>query len=74
MVNTEKTIKRERTRLRRSQNPQQLDFKRMRKAALNDTSMSNSGQIIFAMHLITKQWLGSTRQEGCLVIVTCRRI
>ena len=32
MVNTRKTIKRERTRLRRSQNPQQLDFKRMRKA------------------------------------------
>ena len=32
MVNTQKTIKHERTRLRRSQNPQQLDFKRMRKA------------------------------------------
>ena len=32
MVNTRKTIKRERTRLRRSQNPQQLDFKRMKKA------------------------------------------
>ncbi len=32
MVNTRKIILRERTRLRRSQNPQQLDFKRMRKA------------------------------------------
>jgi hypothetical protein len=32
MVNTEKAVKRDRTRLRRSQNPQQVDFKRMRKA------------------------------------------
>ncbi len=32
MVNTEKTLKRDRTRLRRGQNPQQIDFKRMRKA------------------------------------------
>ena len=32
MVNTEKTIKRERTRLRKSQNPRQLDLKRMYKA------------------------------------------
>ena len=32
MVNSKKTIKRERTRLRKSQNPQQLDFLRMRKA------------------------------------------
>ncbi len=31
MVNTEKTLKRERTRLRKSQNPQQMDLKRMRK-------------------------------------------
>ena len=32
MVNTEKSLKRDRTRLRRGQNPQQIDFKRMRKA------------------------------------------
>lgn len=32
MVNTKQTIIRERTRLRRSQNPQQIDFKKMRKA------------------------------------------
>ncbi|MFW9848506.1 MAG: hypothetical protein ACFFF4_05155 [Candidatus Thorarchaeota archaeon] len=31
MVNTEKTLKRERTRLRKSQNPQQMDLKKMRK-------------------------------------------
>lgn len=32
MVNTRKATIRERTRLRRSQNPQQIDFKKMRKA------------------------------------------
>ncbi|MFW9907997.1 MAG: hypothetical protein ACFFEF_05425 [Candidatus Thorarchaeota archaeon] len=32
MANSEKTIKRERIRLRKNQNPQQLDFKKMRKA------------------------------------------
>ncbi len=32
MVNTERSLKRDRTRLRRGQNPQQIDFKRMRKA------------------------------------------
>ncbi|MHA1909097.1 MAG: hypothetical protein ACW98Y_17505 [Candidatus Thorarchaeota archaeon] len=37
MVNTERTIKRERTRLRKSQNPQQLDFKRMKKAQMAKT-------------------------------------
>ncbi|MHA1637350.1 MAG: hypothetical protein ACTSUB_04980 [Candidatus Thorarchaeota archaeon] len=31
MVNAEKSLKRDRTRLRRGQNPQQIDFKRMRK-------------------------------------------
>ncbi len=32
MANTEKSLRRDRTRLRRGQNPQQIDFKRMRKA------------------------------------------
>ena len=32
MVNTERSVRRDRTRLRRGQNLQQLDFKRMRKA------------------------------------------
>ena len=31
MASTEKTLKRDRTRLRRGQNPQQIDFKKMRK-------------------------------------------
>ncbi|MFW9919657.1 MAG: hypothetical protein ACFFED_08660 [Candidatus Thorarchaeota archaeon] len=34
MVNTRKIILRERTRLRRSQNPQQTDFRKMRKARM----------------------------------------
>ncbi|MDF1538605.1 MAG: hypothetical protein P1Q69_06855 [Candidatus Thorarchaeota archaeon] len=32
MVNTEKAVKRDRTRMIKGQNPQQIDFKRMRKA------------------------------------------
>ncbi len=32
MVNTRKAVLRERTRLRKGQNPHQIDFKRMRKA------------------------------------------
>jgi hypothetical protein len=36
-VNSKRSILRERTRLRRSQNPQQIDFRRMRKARENRT-------------------------------------
>ncbi|MFW9787524.1 MAG: hypothetical protein ACFFE1_07610 [Candidatus Thorarchaeota archaeon] len=39
MVNKEKAIKRELTRLRKTQNPEQLDFRRMRKLRAAKTSL-----------------------------------
>ncbi|MHA3962041.1 MAG: hypothetical protein AM325_000760 [Candidatus Thorarchaeota archaeon SMTZ1-45] len=39
MVNKEKAIKRELTRLRKTQNPEQIDFRRMRKLRAAKTSL-----------------------------------
>ena len=39
MVNKEKTIKRELTRLRKTQNPEQIDFRRMRKISAAKTKL-----------------------------------
>ena len=41
MVNKEKAIERELTRLRKNQNPQQIDFRRMRKLRAARTNLLN---------------------------------
>ena len=65
MVNSKKTIKRERTRLRKSQNPQQLDFLRMKKAQKVKTkywASKKRGQVSESAVIEEGR---QERQEGC---------